>query len=100
MRIRVYIWVKRNKNHPFSVRRDVGEPIMIFIKRELLFSGTVGFHAPYLHGSRNICIVVNVSAIRGIFRPVYMPLSIECKLRFLFVCQRNLVQIKDFTTAA
>src|SRR3979411_666869 len=61
---------KGDVRDPLPVRRDVGEPVVEAVVRDLLLLASVGSHAPDLHSAGARRVEVDVRAIRGELRPV------------------------------
>src|SRR6266404_7390125 len=69
---------KGDVHDPLAVGRDVGEPAVEVVVRDLLLSGPVGPHAPDLHPSAAHRVEVDVLAIGRVFRPIVQSRS-GCK---------------------
>src|SRR5580658_1189956 len=60
--------------HPLSIWRDVREPIIQFVRGDLLLLAAVRAHAPDLHDAGALGVEVNVFSVGGILRTVVQPL--------------------------
>src|SRR5579872_5161597 len=69
------------------------EPVVVFVKGQLLLPRSVRPHAPDLHRPADVRIIVNVFSVGRILRAVYMGPGIRRKRRFVIVLQRNTVQV-------
>src|SRR5690349_8345992 len=71
----------------------MGEPVVIFIESYLLFVGSIGLHAPYLHSAGGVGIVINILAVRAVFRTVHMPAGVGSKRRFCATVNGYFIEI-------
>src|SRR5580700_515712 len=62
--------IVRENHRPFSIRRNVREPIIQFVRRDLLLLAAVWAHAPDLRQAGTLGVEVNVFSVGRIFRAV------------------------------
>src|SRR3990172_10026417 len=69
------------------------EPVVILIKGQLLFPGSVGFHPPDLHGTALAAVIINVFAVGRSLRSVYMGRFEKGQLNFRSALNRTFIDI-------
>src|SRR4029077_15742401 len=68
------IFIVGQEDHPLSVGRDVREPVVEIIRRDLFLSAAVRLHAPDLHEAGALGVEVNIFAIRRVVWTIVEPL--------------------------
>src|SRR5580658_407997 len=81
------------KYHPLSIRRDVREPVIEIVVRDLLLLASIRMHAPDLHVPGAFGIEVNEFTVRRIFRAVVQSLS-GSQSRLISASHRNRIDIE------
>ena len=81
------------EHHPLPIRRNVREPVVEFVRRDLFLPAAVGMHAPDLHGADALGVEVNVFAIRRILRPIVESLG-RSQAGFVSACDWDGVDIE------
>src|SRR5258705_10456433 len=64
MIFRLNVFKKGEEDDPFSVWRDVREPIVVFVLSYLFRLGTVRFHPPNFHQATESWVKVNILSVR------------------------------------
>ena len=64
------IFFVSEEDHPLAIRRDVREPVVELIRRNLFLAASVRPHAPDLHAAGALGVEVNVVAVRRVLGPV------------------------------
>src|ERR1700687_5546628 len=63
-------FVEAQKHHPLSIRRNVREPVVVVVGKDLHLLAAVGLYSPNMHVPGALGIEINVLPIRRIFRPI------------------------------
>src|SRR5256885_6407066 len=62
-----YIFLVGEKDHPFSIRRNVGKPIVVLVGEDLLLLTAICLHPPDLHVACSLRVEINVLTVGRIF---------------------------------
>src|SRR4051794_25550756 len=87
------------EHHPFSIRRDVREPVVVVVRKDLLLLGAVGFHPPDLHMPATLGIEVDVLTVWRVFGTVIETFR-SCETRFISAKNRDCVDVEVATALA
>src|SRR5258705_10512343 len=67
MIFRLNVFKKGEEDDPFSIWRDVWEPIVVFVLSYLFLLGTVRFHPPNLHQAAERSVKLIILSFRRLF---------------------------------
>ena len=85
VRCGIDLFWERNINNPFSIGRNMREPIIVFIKSDLLRIASIWFHSPYFHCACSHRIKIDPFSIRRVFRTIVESSQVG-KPCFFFCC--------------
>src|SRR5438876_10371100 len=88
-----HIFFIREKDHPFSIGRNMRKPVVVIVGEDLLLIAAVGLHTPDLHVSGALGVEIDVLTIGRIFGAVVKSLC-GCKTSFITASYGNRVDIK------
>src|SRR5258706_12403437 len=77
----------------------VREPCFVLVKLMWPFARAVRLHPPYLHRSRLVAIVINVLAVRGIFRTIDVSSFVVGELDLFTSIDRDFINVVDLAIA-